>query len=856
MLDFHNKSLSSQESKQETNSEHLAVETMDTNDCLNLILEASHLEKSGDTHQAISIYYQVIKTDTEGYYKAMAEKALANLETYTNKHKFDEEETISNITINSLDSLPLHQKLLEKFYNLPIQTKQLGVLLTSEIGSILTLVGVGTALIISNGRFQLVNQAKSELKVAEINYNSKIEQMAMTFDSQANNLGIIEAAETGQANGPVLTTLANEIHKQKIELATLVDKKGVTIATGNIKVNKRYFNPHGLVEKTLKTGKKSKLTEIITYNELAKENSFIAQILAQDININPADNPNFLIRYTITAVRNGKAEIVGALISGDIVKPPIVNNTLTAFNNGYSAVYSYDNQGQFTLATSQLLKDNGLIKDNPTLPNEKLLQKAIDAQGNAVTEVLTINNKTYTVAAKALFNFDNQPIGVLLRGTPHNALNTLMLQSLTLQAIAALLAIAISIILAKLLGQAILKPLNKLRKITTEFSEGNRQVRAEKFANDEMGELARTFNTMADNIVASEEELSYYAQQQEKEAEKQREARENLQQEVIKMLLDIEEAQQGNLTVEAQVTDGVVGSVADAFNMTIRSLRDLVSQVKTVSSEVNILVLEKETEIKHLSQASLEQAQEINQVFHRVAEINHSIQNVAHSTQEAASISKLARQQAREGDTAMNHTVNSIQKIRFSVAGTAKKLKKLAESSQEISQIVTIISSISEKTNVLAFNASIEAARAGEHGEGFKTVSEEVSRLAAKVTEATQDIQYLVETIQEDTSLVLEDMENSTAEVVTGTQLIRQTQTILQGLAVTSEKMDDYLAEITQNTTAQTDVSEQINQKIHEVALISRNTSLEVETVVNSLHTLVEKMKALQMSVEQFRLES
>ena len=92
------------------------------------------------------------------------------------------------------------------------------VLLTSEVGSILTLVGVGAVLIVANGRFQLVNQAKSELKVAEINYNLKIEQMELTFDSQANNLGIIEAAETQQATGQVLTTLANELHKQKLEL--------------------------------------------------------------------------------------------------------------------------------------------------------------------------------------------------------------------------------------------------------------------------------------------------------------------------------------------------------------------------------------------------------------------------------------------------------------------------------------------------------------------------------------------------------------------------------------------------------------------------------------------------------------
>ncbi|MDJ0507914.1 MAG: methyl-accepting chemotaxis protein [Crocosphaera sp.] len=853
MVNFDKNSLSSQESLDSDSSNRITLESVKSDDSLTKIIEASNLEKLGDIDGAILLYRQVMENDQQGTYKAIAEKALTALKNDHSLAHVDHNQ--EQITSPKNSPVNFKKKFLRRFYNLPIPTKQLGILLISEIGSILTVVGVGAVLIISNGRFQLVNQAKSELQVAEINYNSKIEQMALTFDSQANNFAIVEGAENKQATGTILTTLSNEIYKQKIEIATLVDKNGITIATGNIKINDNLFDPHGLVTKALKNGKKSQFTEIISYDNLAQENRLTAKILAEDMGADPNTKPNFLIRYTITPVRNGKAEIVGALISGDVVKSPIVNNTLTAFDNGYSAIYLYDQQQEFKLVTSQLIRPDGNLIGNPNLSNQQLLEKAIDAEGETVTKVVNIDNNTYTVAAKALFNFENQPVGVLLRGTPHKALNALMQQSLILQGITAVLAICVSIILVKLLSQTILKPLKTLRETTLEFSEGNRHIRAEKFGDDEMGELVTTFNTMADSIVASEAQLSESAQQQEVEAENQRQAREKLQQDVIQMLLEIEEAQKGNLTVEAQVTDGVVGSVADAFNMTIRSLRHLVSQVQTVSSEVNLLVLEKETEVQHLSQAAINQAQEINQVFEGVADMNNSIQNVANSTQEAANIAKLARQQAQQGDVAMNQTVNSIQKIRFSVAATAKKLKKLAESSQEISQIVTIISSISEKTNVLAFNASIEAARAGENGEGFKTVADEVSRLAAKVTNATQDIQHLVETIQEDTSLVLEDMENSTTEVVTGTQLIRQTQDILQGLATTSENIDDYLEKITQNTTAQSHVSQHINEKIHEVALISDQTSSQAETVVDSLETLVDKIKVLQMSVEEFRLQ-
>ena len=207
MLDFPNHSLSSQESSQEDSSDTIISENMNTDDCLTLIIEATNSEKAGDINKAISIYHQVIEVDKEGTYKAIAQKALATLETATreNYHTENRDDIQSNIDDNNIKSVPLHKRLLKRFYDLPIQTKQLGVLLTSEIGSILTLVGVGAVLIVSNGRFQLVNQAKFELKVAEINYTLKIENMELTFDSQSNNLGIIEAAEKQKENVQVLT---------------------------------------------------------------------------------------------------------------------------------------------------------------------------------------------------------------------------------------------------------------------------------------------------------------------------------------------------------------------------------------------------------------------------------------------------------------------------------------------------------------------------------------------------------------------------------------------------------------------------------------------------------------------------
>ncbi len=148
------------------------------------------------------------------------------------------------------------------------------------------------------------------------------------------------------------------------------------------------------------------------------------------------------------------------------------------------------------------------------------------------------------------------------------------------------------------------------------------------------------------------------------------------------------------------------------------------------------------------------------------------------------------------------------------------------------------------------------ATRAGEHGQGFRIVAEEVRRLADRVTQAAQDIQQLDGRIQNDTATVLQGMENSTTEVVTGTQLVRQTKQTLQHLAATSQEIDRYLKSISTSTADQTNASQQVNQKIEGVATIAKDTSSEAQEVVESLQQLVEESEALQSSISQFRLQS
>jgi twitching motility protein PilJ len=232
-----------------------------------------------------------------------------------------------------------------------------------------------------------------------------------------------------------------------------------------------------------------------------------------------------------------------------------------------------------------------------------------------------------------------------------------------------------------------------------------------------------------------------------------------------------------------------------------------------------------------------------------------SIESVSDTAQNAAAIARQGNEAAQQGQVTMDQTVNSIYKIRGRVAEISKKSKRLAESSQEISKIVSIIAGISEKTNLLAFNASIEAARAGENGQGFRIVADEVRRLAEMVTVSAQEIEQVILRIQEETAEMTKMMEESTSEVVTGTQLVQNTKETLQNLTQISQEIDSLLALISSNTESQRLTSKNITETMQKIANVSKETSERSQVVSESLQDLVNIALELQNSASRFKVE-
>ncbi|MGI0483710.1 HAMP domain-containing protein, partial [Geminocystis sp. CENA526] len=390
------------------------------------------------------------------------------------------------------------------FYNISIRKKQVFVLVTAQAISIAALLGVGVIQVVQGGREQLVNQSISELEATKINYSIKVNQMGFGFRGQSDNLAIINAALT-KVNGGTLSPqdrsivrqiLQNEIKARNIEYATLVGVDQRIIVNANNDRTGQEFNPNGLVSEVINNPQQIKITEIKPWADLAKELPPIFSNLSQ--------NQDVLIRYTFTPVfRPNTQQVIGVLISGDVVdgKFSIVEDTIKEFQGGYSAIYKITGDKDFSLSSA--LTETETVRGQP-LATQALLELALKNPDEIVSIRDKVGDTTYTLTGQILKNFQEQPVGILVRGTSEKALNQIISNSLSAQGQTAVAVLIVNLLLILVLGRVIAKPIESLQLTAEKFAEGDYSRRTTVQGDDEIGKLARTFNVLADNIEESE----------------------------------------------------------------------------------------------------------------------------------------------------------------------------------------------------------------------------------------------------------------------------------------------------------------------------------------------------------------
>ncbi len=426
------------------------------------------------------------------------------------------------------------------------------------------------------------------------------------------------------------------------------------------------------------------------------------------------------------------------------------------------------------------------------------------------------------------------------------------LAPVTQQRMLALLLLGGSLVLvlvaAIALSRRLTRPVTDLAQVARRVQEGDLAARAPIYGRDELGRVAASVNTMLD-------EITQLVQTRE-ERDRTRAERDQLQQQITKLLDEVSTVAEGDLTVQAEVTADVLGSVADAFNYMIAELRSIIENVNRTTVEVassTTQILETSGELARQSEA---QALRIVQATGAVDEMAAVAQRMADNAAQGAQIAGVARHNAGEGAEAVRQTVEGMYRIRNEVHDTSKKIKRLGESSQEIGQIVQLIQEIADQTNLLALNAAITAAMAGEHGRGFAVVADEVRRLAERASGATKQIADLVKGIQTETAEAVVAMENGTREVVEGTRLADTAGQRLASINEVVTQLSALIDEIAQAAQQQAATSANVRETMVEISQTTRRTTAGTRQAAESVDYLARLAEQLRASVAAFRLAS
>jgi len=323
---------------------------------------------------------------------------------------------------------------------------------------------------------------------------------------------------------------------------------------------------------------------------------------------------------------------------------------------------------------------------------------------------------------------------------------------------------------------------------------------------------------------------------------------------ILRLLNEMGDLAEGDLTVQATVTEDITGAIADSVNYAIEELRMLVQGINRATQQVTQTTSDARLSSEQLLAAAEQQSRQIGETTAAVTQMSSSIVQVSQNAAESARVANQSLDTARRGGDSVRGAIAGMNAIRDQIQETSKRIKRLGESSQEIGEIVDLISEITEQTNILALNAAIQAAAAGDAGRGFSVVAEEVQRLAERSAKATRRIGAIVKTIQSDTQDAVNAMETSTQGVVEGTVRSDAAGGSLAEIEKVSDQLAGLIQSISDATQAQADTAEQIAGNMQKILEVTGQASMAARGSASSIGQLAMLSNELKVSVSGFKL--
>jgi methyl-accepting chemotaxis protein len=410
---------------------------------------------------------------------------------------------------------------------------------------------------------------------------------------------------------------------------------------------------------------------------------------------------------------------------------------------------------------------------------------------------------------------------------------------LRIAGITVIMFLLIILVIGFVANRAVVLPLLNMMNVFGEIGKGNFKARADVMHDDELGKMSESLNGMLDktlNLIQSSEE------------------RDSMQGSIMNLLEEISGLAEGDLTARAEVPEDFTGAIAESFNDMAEQLSEVVKNVKDVTLQVIATSQEVTRSTENLAETSEMQAVQVRDAIDAINDMSASIQQVAENAGRSAGVSEQSKLHAKEGAEAVRTTNRAMESIREHAQETARAIKRLGESSQEVGNIVQLINDIADRTSILALNASIQAAMAGDAGRGFAVVAEEVQRLAERSTNATKQIATLIKNIQQEINEAGASMEESIQRVVEGSKLADGARRKLQEIETVSTQLGDLIQSISMASKQQAKASEEIAKTMEEVGEISAQTSTASRQTALSMKNLAQMSSQLNESVSVFRL--
>lgn len=385
-----------------------------------------------------------------------------------------------------------------------------------------------------------------------------------------------------------------------------------------------------------------------------------------------------------------------------------------------------------------------------------------------------------------------------------------------------------------------MRPIETLHGAVSRVAAGETGARSRLKTGDEIGELGRAFDKLLDERIAQLEKVS--------------KENEQLNNSVISLLETVFQLSNKDLTVRAEVTEDVIGTLSSSINQlsdetgrTLHEVRRIAGEVRAASEFVNL-------QAGQVDETARDERHALEQMSANLARAASQQTQVAELTERS---NRTAEQAGTATETALRSvaaTVRGMDQLRESISETEKRFKRLGERSQEISSAVSLINTISERTHVLALNASMQAATAGEAGRGFAVVAEEVQRLSESSRQATQQISQLVQNIQLETNETIFTMNRLISQVVSQSDQAQQAGEQMTHTRQTTAELVALVQQIAAFSRQQAALGQELAKSVQVLDKGSTATVSAISKQNDSTKTLVQSSNRLMAAVAQFTL--